>query len=67
MKILDEYGKGRLSVLKEIDLFCKKQGQSAVESKGEDTHKNAHLAGVISAHDRTRRSIKVKIDNLRIL
>ena len=65
MKKLDEYGRGRLSVLREIERFCEMQGKTATESKGENKYKNAHLAGVIDAHNRTRMLIKVKIEKLK--
>jgi len=67
---LNEYGKGRLSVIQEIAEFCQKQIQDAkaVKFLSETTsHKEAHLSGVISAHSRTKQQLKKKLNNLKFI
>ena len=61
---LDDYGKGRLSVIKELQEFLNKQIREAKKAKGRDSYKNAHLSGVLNAHARTKHQLKKKLNNL---
>jgi len=71
MKNLDEYGKGRHSVLNEIEAYCQDKLETAIEAKPQypsdplQSHKRAHLAGVIQTLSRVLQLIEKKQNNLK--
>lgn len=65
---LDDYGKGRFNMMKEIEAFLLKEaGRASRASKDPniDTHKNAHLAGIKDSCSKAMSFIKGKFDKLK--
>ncbi len=65
---LDDYGKGRLSVITELYDFCEKQSEFAHKAKHntKNTHKNAHLSGVTGSYNHMKQFLDKKKANLKM-
>jgi len=66
MKNLDEYGKGRQSVISEMINWCEKEITNIKEhSIGEDTHIAASMSGQMKAYVKVKQKLMVKNNRLK--
>jgi len=68
MKELDEYGKGRLSVISECIIFCDTEISKYRTAKNEtdSTHFKASISGQVKALVKVRQKMKTKLRKLKI-
>lgn len=66
MKEIDDYGKGRRSVIIEMQAFLTKEAQKIKDlGKAKDSHVSATLSGHMKAFSKVNQKLTVKLNNLK--